>query len=152
MSMISFLPLCLPRDLWEFIQDPSDAATPEQLAVMDSTISTLRESISSLKSELKSAMATLTTLTSAPTSSELVLRVEKLRKENEKKRERLEGYTSEREKLVTKEETERVDKDFRYWSAKRQARKRAFDELEDIFLAGMSREELWEKAGIEGED
>lgn len=119
---------------------------------MDTTIGSLRESISSLKAELKGATAKLTTLTLAPTSSELALLVEKLREENGKKNARLEGYTSGREKLVTKEETERINKEFRYWSAKRQARKRAFDDLEDIFLAGMSREELWEKAGIEGED
>lgn len=148
-DMFSFLRL---RDLWNLIQDPGDAATPEQLAVMDTAISSLRESISSLKAELKGTTAKLAALTAAPTSSELALHAEKLREENEKKKELLEGFTSGREKLVTKEETERIDKEFRYWSAKRQARRRAFDDLEDIFLAGMSREELWEKAGIEGED
>ena len=80
------------------------------------------------------------------------IEVEKQRTENEEKRERLEGYRNGREKMVTKEEKEKVDAEYKYWAAKRQARKRAFDNLEDLFLAGMTREELWERAGIEGEE
>lgn len=119
---------------------------------MDTEISTLRDTLSGLRATLKIATTKLATLTAAPTSAELTLLVAKLRVENETKRERLEGYKSGREKLVTKEEMERVDKEYRYWAAKRQARKRAFNALEDVFLAGMSRNELWEKAGIEGDE
>jgi 26S proteasome regulatory subunit, ATPase 3, interacting protein len=133
-------------------KDPSDAATPEELSAMDVEITTLRSRLTDLKSTLKIATSKLATLTSAPTSLELALQVEKLRTENEKKRETLEGYKSGLVKLVTTEETEKVDKEFRYWAAKRGARKMAFDALEDLFLVAMSREELWERAGIEGEE
>lgn len=119
---------------------------------MDTSINTLRSTLPGLRSSLKVATTKLATLAAAPSSSDLALLVEKLRVENEGKRERLEGYKSRREKQVTKEEMESVEKEYRYWSGKRLARKRAFDALEDLFLAGMSREELWEKAGIEGEE
>jgi 26S proteasome regulatory subunit (ATPase 3-interacting protein) len=118
---------------------------------MDATINNLRTTLPGLRSSLKVAVTQLATLAATPSSSELALLVEKLHVENEKKKEKLEGYKSGREKLVTKGEMEAVDKEYRYWAAKRQARKRAFDALEDYFLVGMSREELWEKAGIEGE-
>ena len=118
---------------------------------MDATINTIRNTLPGLRSSLKVATTKLAALTAAPSPSELALLVEKLRAENEKKREKLEGYKSGREKLVTKGEMEAVDKEYQYWGAKRQARKRAFDALEDYFLVGMCREELWEKAGIEGE-
>jgi 26S proteasome regulatory subunit (ATPase 3-interacting protein) len=118
---------------------------------MDATISILRNKLPGLRSTLKIATTKLATLTATPSSSELAILVDKLRTENEKKQKKLEGYKSGSEKLVSKEEIEGVDKEYRYWNAKRQARKRAFDVMEDYFLAGMSREELWEKAGIEGE-
>lgn len=119
---------------------------------MDTSISTLRNSLPGLRSALKIATTKLATLAAAPSTADLALLAGELRAENERKRERLEGYKSGREKLVTKEETETVDREYRYWSARRQARKRAFDDLEDLFLAGMSRDELWEKAGIEAEE
>lgn len=133
-------------------KDPSDAATPEELSAMDLEITTLHSRLTDLKSTLKIATSKLATLTAAPTSSELALQVKKLRTDNEKKRETLEGYQGGLVKLVTTEETEKVDKEFRYWAAKRRARKVAFDGLEDLFLVAMSREELWERAGIEGEE
>ena len=119
---------------------------------MDTSISILRNSLPGLRSTLKVATTKLATLAAAPSTAELALLVEKLRAENATKRECLEGYTSGREKLVTKEEMETVDREYRHWTARRRARKRAFDDLEDVFLAGMSRDELWEKAGVEPEE
>lgn len=53
-------------------------------------------------------------------------------------------------KIVTKEELEKVEKEFKYWAKKRGDRKKAFQSVEDILLEGeMSREDIWEKAGIE---
>lgn len=150
-----FIPLSIFSEAhykWCPFQDPDDAATPEELSGMDVTITALRSSISTLRPAVKLAATKLAALASAPTPSELARLVEKQRTENEEKRERLEGYRNGREKMVTKEEKEKVDAEYKYWAAKRQARKRAFDNLEDLFLAGMTREELWERAGIEGEE
>lgn len=53
-------------------------------------------------------------------------------------------------KMVTKEEVAKVDREVREWGGKRKRRMDAFRGLEDVCLQGpWSREELWEKAGLE---
>jgi 26S proteasome regulatory subunit (ATPase 3-interacting protein) len=118
---------------------------------MDTSISTLKESLPSLKLTLKYLTTKLTTLRSAPTTSELAAMVNKLREENKAKGEKLNGFRDGSVKMVTREEVERVDKEFRYWGGKRGARKNAFGNLEGVLLEGMSREEVWERAGVEGD-
>lgn len=54
--------------------------------------------------------------------------------------------------MVTKEESVRVEKEFKYWGARKKGRKGAFLNLEDLLLGGMTREEIWERAGIEDGD
>lgn len=53
---------------------------------------------------------------------------------------------------MTKEESEKVEREFRYWGARKKARKVAYLNLEDVLCAGMTRDEIWEKAGIEDGD
>jgi 26S proteasome regulatory subunit (ATPase 3-interacting protein) len=118
---------------------------------MDVSITTLKESLPSLKSTLKHLTTKLTTLRSAPTTSKLSTMVTKLREENKAKGEKLSGYRDGSVKMVTREEAERVDREFRCWGQKRGARKNAFGNLEGILLEGMSREEVWERAGVEGD-
>jgi 26S proteasome regulatory subunit (ATPase 3-interacting protein) len=114
---------------------------------MDVSITTLKDSLPSLKSTLKLLTTKLTTLRSAPTTSELA--VSKLREENKAKGEKLNGFKDGSVKMVTREEVERVDREFRYWGGKRGVRKNAFGNLEGVLLEGMSREDVWEKAGVE---
>ena len=118
---------------------------------MDVSITTLKDSLPSLKSTLKLLTTKLTTLRSAPTTSELAAMVSKLREENKAKGEKLNGFKDGSVKMVTREEVERVDREFRYWGQKRGARKNAFGNLEGVLLEGMSREEVWERAGVEGD-
>jgi hypothetical protein len=77
--------------------------------------------------------------------------VERLREENRLKGEKLRGFKDGSVKMVTREEMEKVDKEFRYWGGKRVARKRAFQGVEGYLLEGMSREDVWERAGVEGD-
>jgi 26S proteasome regulatory subunit, ATPase 3, interacting protein len=73
-----------------------------------------------------------------------------LRLENEAKVEKLRGFKEGAVKMVTREEVEKVDREVREWSAKRKRRVDAFKALEEMVLQGpWSREELWEKAGLE---
>jgi 26S proteasome regulatory subunit (ATPase 3-interacting protein) len=55
-------------------------------------------------------------------------------------------------KQISKEEVIRIEKDWKYWTARRRARKVAFEEIEGQLLSGMSKEEIWEKAGLEEVD
>jgi 26S proteasome regulatory subunit, ATPase 3, interacting protein len=118
---------------------------------MDTSITTLKESLPSLKSALKHLTTKLSTLRSAPTTSELVSMVEKLLEENKAKGKKLSDFRDGSVEMVTREEVERVDREFRYWGQKRGARKNAFGNLEAVLLEGMSREEVWERAGVEGD-
>jgi 26S proteasome regulatory subunit (ATPase 3-interacting protein) len=116
---------------------------------MDTAITMLRESLPGIKSILKILNTKLQTLKSAPTTSELAAMVEDLGKENKEKAEKLKGFKNGSVKMVTREEMDKVDKDFKYWSQKRKARKNAFDALEGALMEGMSREDIWEQLGLE---
>lgn len=136
---------------WVFwaLQDPADAATPDELAAMDTTIMTLRETLPAQKANLKVLSSKLTTLKSAPTTEELVSLIERLKTENAEKRERLKALKDGGGERVTKEEVDRAEKDAKYWGARRRARLAAFQELEGMLLTGISKEDIWEKAGLE---
>ncbi|KAG4429210.1 hypothetical protein IFR05_015302 [Cadophora sp. M221] len=138
---------------WVFwsIQDPADSASPEELAAMDTSITTLRDTIPSLKATLKTHTTKLTALCSAPTTFELASDVERIRSENQTKSEKLRGLKEGIVKTVTTEEVEKVEKDLKYWGGKRLVRKRAFENLEGVLRDGMTKEDIWEKAGIEGD-
>jgi len=131
------------------VQDPADTATPEQLTQMDSTITTLRETLPALKSNLKILTTKLSTLKSAPTTAELAGKIEKLREENELKSEKLRGFNEGSVKILTRVEVETAERELRNWGMKRRARKSAFDGLEGMLMEGMTREEIWERAGLE---
>jgi 26S proteasome regulatory subunit (ATPase 3-interacting protein) len=140
------LPMSLCSDL---LQDPADTATPEQLTQMDLTITTLRETLRALKSNLKILSTKFSTLKSAPTTAELAGMIEKLREENKVKSEKLRGFKEGSVRILTREEVETAEKELRYWGVKRRARKSAFDGLEGMLMEGMTREEIWERAGLE---
>jgi 26S proteasome regulatory subunit (ATPase 3-interacting protein) len=133
-------------------QDPADAATPEELAGMDTTITSLRNTIPPKKAELKVLTAKLNMVMSAPTTGELACMIERLRGENEARKEKLGAFKEAKVKQVSKEDVERVEREFRYWGIKRKARKEAFLGLEGMLLVGMTKEEIWERAGIESEE
>ncbi|KAI6245801.1 Homologous-pairing protein 2 [Erysiphe necator] len=136
---------------WIFwaLQDSTDNIGPEDLNQMDDEIKELKENIKELKVKLKANTKSLETLKSTPTTKELISNIEKLRIENNAKKERLHEYKNGENKIVTREEMSKVDKELVYWTNKQMARKRAFQCLEDLLLETKTREELWEEAGIE---
>ena len=109
----------------------------------------LRENMPALKSSYKIVNAKLTTLKAAPTTMELARSVQILQEGINEKTARLEQYVQGGVQAVSKEEVATMEKELGYWSKKAAARKRAFDGLMGILLDGMSREEIYEKAGIE---
>ncbi|KAF4629387.1 hypothetical protein G7Y89_g8758 [Cudoniella acicularis] len=138
---------------WVFwcLQDPADTATPEELATMDATITTLRETtLPPLKAHLKALTTKLTTILSAPTTSDLAVLVNNLQASNAEKREKLRVFKEGGVRMVSKEEKERVEREWKFWRRKRE---KCFKELEGMLMEGMgSREDVWEKVGIEDGD
>ncbi|KAJ5033627.1 uncharacterized protein L3040_008739 [Drepanopeziza brunnea f. sp. 'multigermtubi'] len=136
---------------WVFwpIQDPADSASPEELAAMDTAIEALRERMPAIKASLKSLRAKLDALRTAPTTVDLAAAIERMQEENVAKKERLLAFQQGTVKTVTTEEVENVEKDLKYWGGKRTARKRAFEAVEGQLREGMTKEDIWDKAGIE---
>ncbi|KAG9233064.1 Tat binding protein 1-interacting protein-domain-containing protein [Amylocarpus encephaloides] len=139
---------------WVFwaIQDPADSATPAELAEMDKTITELRETIlPPLKSRLKELNKKLSVVLSSPSTADLSVLVENLANSNKEKRDRLEGLKElvSSGKGFKKDEAEAAQKEHAYWKTKMTVRRRCFKDLEGMLLDGMSKEDLWEKAGLE---
>ncbi|KAH8592356.1 Tat binding protein 1-interacting protein-domain-containing protein [Bisporella sp. PMI_857] len=134
------------------IQDPSDIVSPAELAAMDETITYLRTNIPTLKSILKTLSSTLATFRASPTVVELATKVQSLKSENEEKQARLNAFKEGEVKPVTAEEKEKIEKESKYWSGKSTKRKKAFEHLEAMLMDGMSKEEIWERAGLEEDE
>lgn len=139
---------------WVFwaIQDAADNASPAELAAMDSEISTLKEALPALKGNMKVVAKKLEVLKSAPTTKELVAKVEAMGREAMEKGERLKAFREGSVQMVTKEVLDRVEKEFKYWGARKGARRRAFDALEAMITEGVPKDELWDQAGLEEVD
>ncbi|RDL31772.1 uncharacterized protein BP5553_09174 [Venustampulla echinocandica] len=141
-----------------YLQDKADQASPTELLSMDETISTLRTTtVPALKSRFKALTTNLSTILSAPTTSELTILIANLQTSNAEKRSRISELKAGQDGngknggkgAVTKEEAERVQKEYAYWKSKMGVRKRCFRELEGMLMEGMSRDEIWERVGIE---
>jgi 26S proteasome regulatory subunit (ATPase 3-interacting protein) len=136
---------------WVFwpLQDPSSSASPEDLAAMDEEIQALKERMPMLKGEFKTMTAKLNILKTALTTSELMAIAEKLRNENAKKRNKLKCFQEGAVEMVKEEDVKRVERDLKWWQKMRKVRKHAFEGLEDVLRQGMSKEDIWEKAGLD---
>lgn len=124
-------------------QDPKESATPEELALLDTSIAALREAMPSLKSVLKAKTITLATLRSVPTTQALQLSVDNLEKQRDEMRARLQVLRSESVKPVSGEDKERIEAENRKWAKKALARKRMWMEIEGVLLEVMTKDELY---------
>jgi len=142
--------LFLPTSLLTTRQDAADTLSPEQLASMDEQINTLKSSIPSLKTTQRNLTLKLNTLLSAPTTAALHTLISSIQQENKLKAEKLREFTEGAVKMVTKEEVSKVGREVKEWAVKRKKRMDAFKGLEAMLMQGpWSKEELWEKAGLE---
>ncbi|KAL3426119.1 hypothetical protein PVAG01_02910 [Phlyctema vagabunda] len=132
---------------WIFwcIQNAEDAAKPEELAVLDTTISKLRESIPVLKSTSKNLTTQLQALKAMPTISELRSRLHALEADRTAKQDKLQAFREGKVQKIETAEMERVEAQWTYWSRKAAVRKRCFEDIEYELLAGMSKEDIWDK-------
>jgi len=116
---------------------------------MEATITSLRENMPALKASFKLISTKINTLKAAPTRMELAQSVQSLQEANEEKTARIAEYVQSGVQPVSKEEVLGMEKELGYWTKKATARKRAFDGLMSMLLDGMTREEIYDKAGIE---
>ncbi|KAF5870727.1 putative tbp1-interacting protein tbpip protein [Botrytis fragariae] len=133
------------------LQDPNSSLSPEQLAEMDSQIQDLQGRLPELKMDARKLNIQLAGMKKEMGVQELKDKIEKLEEGKREKEERLRELREGKD-VVRKEEVERVEREFAYWGKMRGVRKRGFEGVEGMLLEGMSREDVWEKAGIEGEE
>ncbi|KAI9787685.1 MAG: hypothetical protein M1839_000216 [Geoglossum umbratile] len=141
------------QSVYHAIQDPKDAATPEELVAMDKETEVLREEISALKTKQKALQLTLANLRSTPTTANLRESTDILVAEISELRSRLVPLRSGKMSPVSAEEKAAIDRGCADAERKSTLRKKIFKNLWEMTCdnlpEGTNKDELWERLGIE---
>lgn len=133
--------------VYHALQDPADAASPEEIAVMDEQIATLREEIATAKGEEKTLKARLITLNATMSMQDLQSGIACLGAEQKALLARLGPLRSGNVKPVSAEEKEAADKDWKLWTRRASVREKICMEvwahLTEELPEGKTKEELW---------
>ncbi|PGH00462.1 hypothetical protein GX51_05780 [Blastomyces parvus] len=137
-------------------EGPSDS-TPAQLAALDEELTSLRTQIASTKQHEKSLRAELAALSARVPTDELREIVHRLEREKEEVLGRLAPLRDGRvaTRVLSAEEQERVDGEWRVWKGRVMGRKRICREMwercSEVLPEGIKKsEELWDTLGLEG--
>ncbi|OAL65514.1 hypothetical protein A7C99_2611 [Trichophyton rubrum] len=140
------------------VQEASSEATLDELAAMDDRITSLKEQLESVKVQEKSLKAELAVLNSRVSSTELLSQIGQLESRKDTLSDQLAHLCKETatDRIVTEEESNRVQINWATWKKHASLRKLACRELwlkctEVLPDSVKSREELWESFGMEGE-
>ncbi|OJD19874.1 hypothetical protein AJ78_00234 [Emergomyces pasteurianus Ep9510] len=143
--------------VYHTLQDGPSDSTPAQLVTLDSELTALREQIASTKQYEKSLRAELAALSARVPIDQLRGIVYKLEKEREEVLGRLAPLRDGRiaTRVVSAEEQEVVDEEWRVWKGRVVGRKRICKEMwercTEVLPDGIKKEEeLWESLGLEG--
>ncbi|OJD20930.1 hypothetical protein ACJ73_07731 [Blastomyces percursus] len=135
---------------------PSDS-TPAQLAALDSELTNLRAQVASRKQYEKALREELEALSARVPTDELRETVCRLEREKKEALGRLAPLRDGRvvTKMLSVEEQERVDGEWRVWKGRVVGRKRICREMwercSEVLPEGIKKsEELWETLGLEG--
>ena len=135
------------QTVYHALQDPADAATPEEIAALDQQISTVREEIATAKGEEKMLKAQLITLNATMSTQDLQARLAGLEAEQKALLARLGPLRSGNVKPVSAEEKAVADKEWKLWTSRANVRKKICMEvwahLTEELPEGKTKEELW---------
>ncbi|EZF11658.1 hypothetical protein H112_07189 [Trichophyton rubrum D6] len=144
--------------VYHAVQEASSEATLDELAAMDDRITSLKEQLESVKVQEKSLKAELAVLNSRVSSTELLSQIGQLESRKDTLSDQLAHLCKETatDRIVTEEESNRVQINWATWKKHASLRKLACRELwlkctEVLPDSVKSREELWESFGMEGE-
>ncbi|OJJ84108.1 putative TBP interacting domain protein [Aspergillus glaucus CBS 516.65] len=137
-------------------QDSSDEATTGVIANLDEEIKQLEEKLATLKTDEKNARAELATLRSKPLLSELRQDIDRLETEKESMLARLDEFHGRDSSVqVSPEERAEVEREWKRWQRQVNVRRRICRDMwmkcSEVVPEGMTREELWESLGLEGD-
>ncbi|KAL2356138.1 Tat binding protein 1-interacting protein-domain-containing protein [Cryomyces antarcticus] len=108
--------------VYHAIQNPSDAATPEDLAATDASIARLRDSTTTLRTTEKALRASLAAMNATLSTSDLRVAVQALEAEKEATLARLLSLRSGSIKPVSAEERAGVEKEWKTWEKREKVR------------------------------
>ncbi|PQE26477.1 TBP1-interacting TBPIP protein [Rutstroemia sp. NJR-2017a BBW] len=142
------------------LQDPNASLSAEELQNMEDEIKGLGERMPELRRRGKEVLGKVGALKGEMGVAELRESMQRLRGEGEMMRERLrglkggEGGEGGGKGVLSKEEVQRVEREWGFWGKVRERRKKTFEGLEGMLMEGMglSREDLWERIGVEGDE
>ena len=133
--------------MYHAIQDPKDAATPQNLTAMDKEIAGLRESIATAKANEKLLRANLMAINATLSTADLRASVTALGFEKKEILARLDPLRSGRAKPVPPEEKAEVDRTWNEWSRKAKTRQKICMEVWAHCTEGLdgrqAKEDLW---------
>lgn len=130
-------------------KDASDAASPEELLAMESSIATTKEALPALRTTFKTLTTALNAILSAPTTTELVVKIQELELENAAKKAKLQGFEDGSIKMVTKEELDRTEREHKYWAKVRKGRKDAGRNLWRMLADNLGEDKLREEVELD---
>jgi 26S proteasome regulatory subunit (ATPase 3-interacting protein) len=139
--------------VYHAIQDPSTSFTPDQLAALDTTTTSLRNQTVQLLATAKILRQSLSSLNSELSTADLLTNVAALETEKKEIQARLQSLREGKAKMVTKEQREEVERE---WARvgkvarKREAVARGmWGFIEDRVEGKDAREELREGLGLD---
>ncbi|OCK87289.1 Tat binding protein 1-interacting [Cenococcum geophilum 1.58] len=139
--------------VYHAIQDPSSTASPEQLAEIDATIASLRAETAAALTTAKSLRASLTSLNTTLSTTELRAAVAAQERERAELLGRLGALRAGEVRPVGKGEREEVEREWGAWRKVSRARERIAGDLwglvEESLPEGVDKAELRERLGLD---
>ncbi|KAI5793777.1 Tat binding protein 1-interacting protein-domain-containing protein [Peziza echinospora] len=131
--------------IYHIVQDPNDAATPEELKEMDAMLEKLKEEITNLKAEKKAWEAELNTLKAAPSSESLRESIKTLNKEIKQLMAHLAPLRAGTLPPVSPAEKAAIDAEFSKYETMLKSRRKMFDNFWGYISdnSGQNKNELW---------
>ncbi|KAA6411608.1 MAG: hypothetical protein FRX48_04889 [Lasallia pustulata] len=142
--------------VYHVLQDPNDAASPEELVAMDHEIDELREQIASAKASDKTLRSNLASVNATLSTQDLRDSAKALGRERERLLGRLGPLRSGSVKPISQAEKAVVDTAWKEWSENARARKKVcldvWAYVTDMLPDGKTEAELWEELGLEADE
>ncbi|KAL2836677.1 Tat binding protein 1-interacting protein-domain-containing protein [Aspergillus pseudoustus] len=142
------------QTVYHATQEEPDEISANAVAAMGEEIQTLQEQLPGLKEDEKKIQAELSSLNAVPLLSELRAEIQKLEEEKEFLSAKLADVHGDSEVNVSPLEMEAARKDWKYWQGQARVRARicrdVWHKCTEMLPEGTSREELWERLGLEG--
>ncbi|KAJ5114611.1 hypothetical protein NUU61_000370 [Penicillium alfredii] len=142
------------QTVYHALQDASDTATPEAIAILNQDIESFRGQLDNLRANEKQSRAALTALVTKPRLSDLRQDISRLKDERETLQGRVATSASSEPIPITPVERSHLETAWKKWQRHATIRRRICRDLwarcSEVLPEDMTASELWESLGLEG--